>query len=156
METRGRGRGSGTSWKPHSKNRQWVAGQDSGSGHGGDGERWERGGHRRGRGRGRGQFTGNHSSHLPTPQSHDDGFSGTEDEEQDTMDEAVGAPAVEREPDTQEDREKFFQEVRATLSWASWVACTYPFAACEGPGDREAKCNRRREDDGPHKANILR
>ena len=113
MENRGRGRGQGAPRKLHSKNRQWVSGQENG--HGSDAERWERGGgHRRGRGRGRGNHT--HSSHLSVSQSHEDGFSGTEDEDQEGMDEGVDVTVDDGQIESQEDPEKFYKEVRAL--WA--------------------------------------
>ena len=110
MENRGRGRGLGAPRKPHSKNRQWVAGHENGGGPSSDSDRWERGGHRRGRGRGRGYHS--HPTHLSVSEHHDDGLSGTEDEEQDTMDEGVEDVVVDKEPESQEDRDKFFKEVR--------------------------------------------
>ncbi|KAI0707481.1 SAC3/GANP/Nin1/mts3/eIF-3 p25 family-domain-containing protein [Cerioporus squamosus] len=94
-----------------SKNKKWTAGQgDSNSGHVSDGERWERGGHRR-RGWGRGGH-GHHGTHLTVPADvHDEMTSATEDEG------ASGDSAHEddgdqpREPETAEEREKFFQEL---------------------------------------------
>ncbi|CDO70164.1 hypothetical protein BN946_scf185009.g15 [Trametes cinnabarina] len=98
--------------RPHSRNRKWVAGQaDPKGGHGSDGERWERGGHRRRGGRGRAHD--HHGSHLAVPQDHhEDGASVTEDEH--ASGESVHADEYDDgEPilETPEERERFYQEL---------------------------------------------
>ena len=107
------------------KNKQWIAGQGTitshsreASVHGSDGERWERGGGpRRGRGKGRGSARG--SPHLTLTVQHEEATSGTEDEGQDATDveggeeEDMNAELEDKDPETPEDREKFYQEVRS-------------------------------------------
>ncbi|OJT13249.1 SAC3 family protein 1 [Trametes pubescens] len=102
--------------RPHSRNKKWVAGQsDTSNGHGSDGERRARGGHHRRGGRGRGQ--GHYSTHLTVPtETHEEGASGTEDEHisgAESTHEEEPEPYEEDEPllETQEEREKFYQEV---------------------------------------------
>lgn len=104
--------------RPHSRNKKWVAGQgDASNGHGGDGERRTRGGHHRRGGRGRGQA--HYSTHLTVPNEfHEEGASGTEDEhisEAESTHEEEPEELEENEPvlETQEEREKFYQEVCA-------------------------------------------
>ncbi|KAI0641637.1 SAC3/GANP/Nin1/mts3/eIF-3 p25 family-domain-containing protein [Trametes meyenii] len=98
--------------RPHSKNKKWVAGQgEHAGGHGSDGERWDRGGHRRRGGRGRAH--GHHGTHLAIPNGfHDDATSGTEDE-QASGESLHEEEHEEEEPvlETQEEREKFYQEL---------------------------------------------
>ncbi|KAF8063426.1 SAC3/GANP/Nin1/mts3/eIF-3 p25 family-domain-containing protein [Lyophyllum atratum] len=134
---RGRGRGGGShdaGRQPHSRNRQWVAGENgqrSGSNtpYHSDGERWERGGHRGGRGgrgahRGRGKFSNvslrvNSAPHANDTESEQetiipDGHmdEAEEDHEEDHEEEYEEYEAVELEEpplDTLEEREKFYQ-----------------------------------------------
>lgn len=120
-----RGRGfkiNGASSRPHSRNKQWINGLDN-SGHGSDSERWERGGPRRGRGRGRGSARSTPqphqlSQHLTVPGAQEDTLSGTEDEGQDDAysgmedDEVEVVDLDEKDPETPEERERFYQEVR--------------------------------------------
>jgi nuclear mRNA export protein SAC3 len=127
-QPRGRGfRINGASSRPHSRNKHWVAGQDN-SGHSSDGERWERGGgHRRGRGRGRGsgrstpQQQNVSSTHLAVPVAQDEVMSGTDDEGGFSDVQSVNgaeddgievAEPDDNEPQTEEERAKFYQEVR--------------------------------------------
>lgn len=111
---RGRGRGGGERRGMH-RNKHWVAGQENG-GHGGDGERWERGGHRGGRGRGtRGRGGSGRSTPFlstPTP-ALEDATSGTEDEGYDEMDaiEAEYSGTEANDPEDPEERERFWKEV---------------------------------------------
>ncbi|KAI0667503.1 SAC3/GANP/Nin1/mts3/eIF-3 p25 family-domain-containing protein [Trametes maxima] len=98
--------------RPHSRNKKWVAGQgEHAVGHGSDGERRDRGGHRRRGGRGRAH--GHSGTHLTVPNGfHDDGASGTEDEH--ASGESVHEEEHEEEDpvlETQEEREKFYQEL---------------------------------------------
>ena len=99
------------------KNKKWVAGQDSArNGRAPDGERWDRGGARR-RGGGRGRVHGSHhDTHLAVPSdafhgdtsaTEDDGASVTS-----AMEDEAEQSLVEPEP---EDKEKFYQEVRISL-----------------------------------------
>lgn len=124
-----RGRGfkiNGVSSRPHSRNKQWINGQDS-SGHSSDAERWERGGgHRRGRGRGRGSGRTAplfQNQHLTVPNGHDGALNGTDDEGgqsdahsangvEDDEPTAADPDPDDREFETPEEREKFYQEVR--------------------------------------------
>lgn len=106
--------GAAASDKPrrtlHSKNKKWVSGQEE-NGHAGDGERWERGTHRR-RGRGRGGLP-QHGAYLTVPTDLiDEGTSATEDEgaSGDSGHEDDGEQA-QPEPETPEEREKFYQEL---------------------------------------------
>ncbi|KAI0364876.1 hypothetical protein BV20DRAFT_955385 [Pilatotrama ljubarskyi] len=105
--------GAAAGRRPHSRNKKWVAGQgDASSGHGSDGERWERGGHRR-RG-GRGRIHGQHGTHLTVPNDvHEDGASGTEDEHVSGGESVHEEEHEDREPEleTPEEREKFYQEL---------------------------------------------
>ncbi|KAI0357231.1 hypothetical protein OH77DRAFT_1422786 [Trametes cingulata] len=106
--------GAAAGRRPHSRNKKWVAGQgEASSGHGSDGERWERGGHRR-RG-GRGRTHGQHSTHLTVPGDvHEDGASGTEDEHvsgESVHEEEHELDDGEPELETPEEREKFYQEL---------------------------------------------
>ena len=99
-----------------SKNKKWTAGQaELRTAHTSDGDRWERGGHRR-RGRGRGAH-GHHGTHLTVPTDvHDDMTSATEDEgvSGDSGHEDDGGN-LQAEPETAEERERFYQEVRLLL-----------------------------------------
>ncbi|KAI0820885.1 SAC3/GANP/Nin1/mts3/eIF-3 p25 family-domain-containing protein [Trametes gibbosa] len=102
--------------RPHSRNKRWVAGSSDGTnGQTHDGERWERGGHRR-RG-GRGRVYGHHGTHLTVPNgSHEDGASGTEDGHvsgtESAHDEEHDEPQrVEPVLETAEERERFYQEL---------------------------------------------
>lgn len=126
LQSRGRGfKINGASSRPTSRNKQWVNGQDN-SGHSSDGERWERGGvHRRGRGRGRGG-SGRATplfpnQHLTVPNVHEDVLSGTDDDgaQSDTHsangmedNEPTAVEHDDKELETPEEREKFYQEVR--------------------------------------------
>jgi nuclear mRNA export protein SAC3 len=124
----------------HSRN-HWVAGEGgqrngvNGLYHHSDGEKWERGGHRGSRGRGtsrgtsrggRGRFSNvslrlNGAPRQPTPHSHQDEAMDSNEVEE------VSGP---EEPvlETQEEREKFYQEVcgilvlgdRTTDPFLSW------------------------------------
>lgn len=128
--TRGRGaRINGTSRGGH-KNKQWIAPghgasasqSREGSAHASDGERWERGGGPH-RGRGRGRGSARPSSNLTlTVRQPEEVFSGTEDEEesQDVSDveymegDETGQEIEEADPETPEERERFYQEVRGS------------------------------------------
>ncbi|EIW53027.1 uncharacterized protein TRAVEDRAFT_155881 [Trametes versicolor FP-101664 SS1] len=101
--------------RPHSRNKKWVAGQgDTSNVHGGD-ERRARGGHHRRGGRGRGQA--HYSTHLTVPNEfHEEGASGTEDDHisgAESTHEEEPEDLEEDEPvlETQEEREKFYQEL---------------------------------------------
>lgn len=135
--------GAAASDKPrrtlHSKNKKWVSGQEE-NGHAGDGERWERGTHRR-RGRGRGGLP-QHGAYLTVPTDLiDEGTSATEDEgaSGDSGHEDDGEQA-QPEPETPEEREKFYQEVRkysftsdvSVLGTSSYVSGS---PTSTGPGD---------------------
>jgi hypothetical protein len=92
--------------RPISRNKQWVAGDNnrsrSSTPHHGEDGRWERGGHRGGRG-GRGRGSGHTSPRKGSPFSSTNGHSGiTED---------IALPTEEPYLETQEEREKFYQEV---------------------------------------------
>jgi len=125
--TRTRGPGindpAGGGRRPHSRNKQWVAIEsDAPSGRRTpshvDGERWERGGHRGGRGT-RGIVRGGlhqfpnaslriahslpNSSAATTDDEDNRGGEGGEDEENYELE--------DQDPDTPEEREKFYQEV---------------------------------------------
>ncbi|CAL1701855.1 unnamed protein product [Somion occarium] len=117
-QTRGRGlKVNGATPRPHPRNKQWIAGQDN-TGHGSDGERWERGGTlRRGRGRGRG------STHvsprlvataLPTDDDVASGTDGEAYEDMETLqaDNVVMKDETQNEaPDDPQARERFWQEL---------------------------------------------
>lgn len=135
--------GAAASDKPrrtlHSKNKKWVSGQEE-NGQAGDGERWERGTHRR-RGRGRGGLS-QHGAYLTVPTDLiDEGTSATEDEgaSGDSGHEDDGEQA-QPEPETPEEREKFYQEVRkysftsdvSVLGTSSYVSGS---PTSTGPGD---------------------
>lgn len=126
LQPRGRGfKTNGTSSRPLSRNKHWINGQDH-SGYSSDG--WERGGGHRGRGRGRGRGGSGRGTpvfgnqHLTVPNVHGDTMSGAEDEG--TQSDAHSANGMEeeeepevveieeRELETPEEREKFYQEVR--------------------------------------------
>ncbi|PCH34599.1 hypothetical protein WOLCODRAFT_106254, partial [Wolfiporia cocos MD-104 SS10] len=119
MDSRGRGaRIRGASGRTTSKNKKWVAGQDGLNGaHGSDAPRWERGGHWRRSG-------SNRSSAVSSPQLSasesndlDDAMSGTEDDHSGDEDTAVEDDAQLEtdmdvpDPDTPQDRERFWQEL---------------------------------------------
>ena len=96
------------------KNKKWVAGQnDTRNARGADGERWERGGHRRRGGHGRGHGA-HHDTHLTVPSdAHEGDASATDDDGMSNasgMEEETAQPVAE--PESQEDRERFYQEVR--------------------------------------------
>ncbi|KAI0791249.1 hypothetical protein C8Q75DRAFT_67298 [Abortiporus biennis] len=109
-----RGRGGLKGGRPHSRNKRWVSGQDHAN-HGNDGERWERGGHRKPYG-GRGSHSGRNTPHLTVPQNHEDPTSG-EEEGAETDAEVMEDNSVEEEElplsATQAQRETFYQHVRA-------------------------------------------
>ena len=110
--------GAASGRRAHTKNKKWVAGQgDAKNGRANEGERWERGGHRR-RGGGRGRGQGHYDTHLTVPSDgHDGDNSATEDDGGSAasgMEDEVEQPMPE--PESKEDLEKFYQEVRyATL-----------------------------------------
>ncbi|KAG6860335.1 hypothetical protein C0995_012481 [Termitomyces sp. Mi166 len=123
--TRGRGRGVA---QPHSRNRQWVSGENgqrSGSStpHPSDGERWERGGYRgghRGRGapRGRGKFPNVSLRVTPVPSPSHVNLEPERpvlDEEMDEPEDQrnVEAFAEPEEPflETTEEREEFWRSL---------------------------------------------
>ncbi|KAK7047608.1 actin cytoskeleton and mitosis protein [Paramarasmius palmivorus] len=92
--------------RPVSRNKQWVAGDNnrsrSSTPHHGEDGRWERGGHRGGRG-GRGRGSGHTSPRKGSPLSSTNGHSGiTED---------ITLPTEEPYLESQEEREKFYQEL---------------------------------------------
>ncbi|PFH53647.1 hypothetical protein AMATHDRAFT_1283 [Amanita thiersii Skay4041] len=106
--------------RPHSRNRQWVAGENisrSSTPNHAEGERWERGGHRGGRGtrgtsRGMRRFpnVSLHVKHSQNPNDHgasdseNTGHGGDSDIED-------GYGIEEPELETAEEREKFYQEL---------------------------------------------
>ncbi|KAL6310278.1 SAC3/GANP/Nin1/mts3/eIF-3 p25 family-domain-containing protein [Sparassis latifolia] len=98
--------------RSQSKNRKWVAGEPSGSGsHSSNGERWERGGHRKARGASR----GNRPGRTPTPPSantaiHEDAADITDDDRS-GEDELDDEEHRTHEPQTLEERERFYQEL---------------------------------------------
>ncbi|KAH7886763.1 SAC3/GANP/Nin1/mts3/eIF-3 p25 family-domain-containing protein [Phlebopus sp. FC_14] len=107
---------AGLRGRAHHKNKQWVA--EGGTGRSGattphtgsDGERWERGGPRGGRGRGRGgrgKFP-NASVTFRRVGGIDGETPASEGEHSEMEDETE---VDEREPETQEEREKFWQEL---------------------------------------------
>ncbi|KIK29567.1 hypothetical protein PISMIDRAFT_486264 [Pisolithus microcarpus 441] len=105
--TRGRGLApyheGGNSKRPLHRNRQWVAdGVTSRSGMntpqaGGDGDRWERGGTRGSKGRARG--------------TRDGGTTASEGEHSEVDDETEVEEVYPPDPETPEERERFWQEV---------------------------------------------
>lgn len=129
--------GIGGRGRPHSRNKHWSS-QDGGSRshtpNNVDNERWERGGHRGG-GRGRGHSRGaapkfhnvslrlnNTRHHVPAPevpsrleQPQEDGDDGDTladiDQDMDSEDDGSGHLIQEPELDSQEERDKFYQEV---------------------------------------------
>lgn len=138
--------------RPRSRNKIWSAGEGgSRSGtstpHHADSERWQRGGHRGGGrgtrgtrgsrgGRGVSKFS-NVSLRLAPPKNPppvdveveynehgDENENENEAEEEDEV-EQVGSNRI-REPEleTQEERERFYQEVRPSMCWASRTYCT--------------------------------
>lgn len=120
-----RGRGfkiNGASQRPGSRNKQWLApGQEGHHTNGNDSERWERGGGPRrgvGRGRGRGRGTGTVSDrstpHLTVPVLREEPTSGTEEEGMTDVEDMENEEdeVDERQLETPEEREKFYQEVR--------------------------------------------
>lgn len=140
---RGRGRGGGRGHdvhgrgRPHSRNKTWVANSAGSSqdtpGHA-DGGRWERGGHRAGPGRGidRPRSFPNASlvvKHPPQvfgglPNGDEEVYEeheeegdyheedeGMEEEDEDELHEEIDEPTLE----SQEEREKFYQEVRTII-----------------------------------------
>jgi len=129
--TRGRGHGS--------RNKHWPP--TSGS----DSERWERGGHRgggRGRGRGRGNLTTTftqENSHQVVDLAVDEDLDNETDGEEEEADGELGLDA------TQEERDEFWREVRASksLSFALSPTVIHPIA-CQKPRSREEECNCRR------------
>ncbi|KAI0344374.1 hypothetical protein BDW22DRAFT_1355768 [Trametopsis cervina] len=121
--SRGRGiKPAGATQRPTSRNKQWIApGRER---NGGDGERWERGGGpwRGGASRGRGRGLSSRGSGLsfsrpilqvgvPTPQGH--GANGAEDEAMTDGEGSVQGEEAqeEKEAETQEDRDRFYQEL---------------------------------------------
>lgn len=122
-----RGRGlkiNGSSHRPPSRNKQWVAsGQEGINANGNDTDRWQRGGGPRratagGRGRARGlaHVFARSTPQLSVPLLHDEAASGTEDEGMTEVEDVEGEPEVEeKEPETSEERERFYQEVRNSL-----------------------------------------
>lgn len=113
--------GGSSGRRAHHGNKRWVADVVSGrSGAttphaGSDGERWERGGHRsggRGRGRGsRGKF-GNASVTFHRNGALDGGATGSEGEHSEMEDEHELEEPDLNEPETPQEREIFWQEVR--------------------------------------------
>jgi hypothetical protein len=129
---RGGGRGSGSrevnGRGRHTKNKTWVAGgsrSGTSTPNHSDSDRWERGGHRGGRGRGTGQprIFPNASLVVPHPPSYEDPVSGGEEqdgeefieEDADNQEDELIEEVEEPELDTQEAREKFYQEVRVAV-----------------------------------------
>jgi len=126
---RGRGtathnEGSGLGKRPIHRNKQWVADgvatrPGTTSSHTGlDSERWERGGHRGGRGRGRGS-RGKHANVTVTFRRDvlDAGATASEGEHSEMDDETEVEEVFPPDPETPEEREKFWQEVcRTNLS----------------------------------------
>ncbi|KAI6024208.1 hypothetical protein EDC04DRAFT_2725458 [Pisolithus marmoratus] len=120
-----RGRGlapfheGGNSKRPLHRNRQWVAdGVASRNGTntpqaGSDGDRWERGGIRGSRGRGRGPR--GKSNNVPFPPLRrgivDGGTTASEGERSEVEDETEEEEVYPPDPETPEDREKFWQEL---------------------------------------------
>lgn len=120
---RGRANGAhhdsaGTGRRAHHKNKQWVADSAtsrSSKPHGSaDTERWERGGHRgsRGRGRGtRGKFP-NTALNFRQGGALDTGSAAASEGDNSEMEDATDVDEVEhQEPDTLEERERFWKEV---------------------------------------------
>ncbi|KAG1824658.1 SAC3/GANP/Nin1/mts3/eIF-3 p25 family-domain-containing protein [Suillus subaureus] len=120
---RGRANGAhhdnaGTGRRAHHKNKHWVADNAtsrSSTPHGGaDTERWERGGHRgsRGRGRGtRGKFS-NTTMHFRQGGALDSGSAAASEGDNSEMEDATDVDEVEhQEPDTLEERERFWKEL---------------------------------------------
>ncbi|KAF9466728.1 SAC3/GANP/Nin1/mts3/eIF-3 p25 family-domain-containing protein [Collybia nuda] len=115
--------GDPPAWKwgrqTHSRNKHWVAGENSQrSGESmphSDGERWERGGHRGGRGArgttrgGRGKFT--NVSLRTTRNAHNLAVNEESREEEDQSIEEDSAEQEARSLETPEEREKFYQEL---------------------------------------------
>jgi hypothetical protein len=122
--------GSGSARRAHHGNKRWVADGATGrsgastSHPGSDSERWERGGHRgggRGRGRGgRGKF-GNASVTFRRNGALDGGATGSEGEhsEMELEEEHEVEEADSNEPETPEERENFWQEVRRKYGFLS-------------------------------------
>ncbi|KAI0942263.1 hypothetical protein AcW1_002940 [Taiwanofungus camphoratus] len=121
-KTRGRGiriQGAAIGGRVTSKNRKWVASQD-GAGLNGHTERWERGNHRRKRGI-RSKLSVRTSPHLSVSgaQEHEDATSGTDEDrggedeidadEEEEEEEEEGVETAD--PETPEDRERFWQEL---------------------------------------------
>jgi nuclear mRNA export protein SAC3 len=113
---RGRGGASGAPTRGVSKNKHWTAeGSRSSPGPSGtDAPRWERGGHRGGRGS-RGTYRGmskrfNGTNIIPTASTTSNGTAESPDMDEDANEEYVQP----EEPvlDSQEEREKFYKEVR--------------------------------------------
>lgn len=125
-----RGRGA---TQPHSRNRQWVSGENgqrSGSStpYHSDGERWERGGHKgghRGRGasRGRGRFSNVSLRSTPALSNH-----GNSESEHSVLDGMMDEPEDHRsvewfeEPEepvleTTEEREEFWRSVCSSIHY---------------------------------------
>ncbi|KAG6330558.1 hypothetical protein ID866_8530 [Astraeus odoratus] len=110
--------GGGPSKKPLHRNRHWVAdGVASRNGTstphlGSDGEKWERGGHRAGRGRGRGT-RGRSANVTATFRRNvvDGGSVVSEGEQSEMEDETEVEEAYPQDPESPEDREKFWQEL---------------------------------------------
>ncbi|KAG1782198.1 SAC3/GANP/Nin1/mts3/eIF-3 p25 family-domain-containing protein [Suillus placidus] len=104
--------------RAHHKNKQWVADNAtsrSSTPHGGaDTERWERGGHRgsRGRGRGsRGKFP-NTTLNFRQGGALDTGSAAASEGDNSEMEDATDVDEVEhQEPDTLEERERFWKEL---------------------------------------------
>lgn len=123
MNVRGRGlKINGASQRPLSRNKQWIAsGQEGSQLMAGNAERG--GGPRRGTGRGLGLANGSgHSTpHLTVPTLHHEAASGAEDEGMTDMEDAEVEPEVEeKDPDTPEERERFYQEVCTYFSDQLW------------------------------------
>lgn len=145
-----RGRGfkvNGASQRPHSRNKQWVALGYEGS-HGSEGERWERGGGPwRGIGRGRGRGRGitpeipHSASHPAVLAVNDDAASGMEDEAMtDVEDVEAEVEVEEKDPETPEERERFYQEVCQTLRCYFLVTYLSSVGQSSRAGAQEGHC----------------
>lgn len=111
--------------RPHSRNKQWVADVGGVKNAAPEGERWERGGPRGGRGRGpsrSGPRFPNASLRVHRPLNGHEGTTSGEDHEGESEgnEEDASYEVEEQEPETPEEREKFYQEVRVALNDEAW------------------------------------
>lgn len=119
--TRGRGQPWNKHWSADVPSRTSSAG--GGGGHSSDAERWERGGHKGGHGARGGTNRG--GRRFPNASLRINHVAEEEQAQEDVMEDQVEVPTPEKEAETPEERERFYQEVCASFHNES--SLTNPF-----------------------------